>query len=92
MALVYISQLQSYIGTYSIQKEVYWQVISFIDIKKRDALLHMECIGVNNLVQKLQESRKTTREENDWFRKANNQSNKVLKKNSLGRVWIFKLV
>ena len=35
MALVYISQLQSYIGTYSIQKEVYWQVISFIDIKKK---------------------------------------------------------
>ena len=59
-----------------ISNKLYWH-------QKRDALVHRECTGVNNLVQKLQESRKTTREENAWFRKANNQSNKVLKKNSL---------
>ena len=34
-------------------------------------------------VQKLQESRKSRKEENDWFRIATNQSNKVLMKNNL---------
>ena len=46
-------------------------------ISKRDTLVHK---GSTNQVQKLQESRK---EENDWFHKAANQSNKVLKKNNL---------
>ena len=34
-------------------------------------------------VQKLQESRKSRKEENDWFRIAANQSNNILKKNNL---------
>ena len=34
-------------------------------------------------VQKLQESRKSRQEKNDWFHMAANQSNKVLKKNNL---------
>ena len=59
-----------------ISNKFYWY-------QKRDTLAHRDCTGVNNLVQKWQESRKTRREENDWFRKTNNQSNKILKKNSL---------
>ena len=39
--------------------------------------------GIANQIQKLQESRKSIKEGNDWFCKANNQSNKVLKKKSL---------
>ena len=38
--------------------------------------------GSNNQEQKLQESRKSTKEKNGWFRKAANQSIRVLKKNS----------
>ena len=34
-------------------------------------------------IQKLQELRKSKIEENDWFRKADNQSKKFLKKNNL---------
>jgi len=52
----------------------------FIDIKKR----HPSTQGMyRGQIQKLQESRKSQIEENDWFRKANNQSKKVLKKNNL---------
>ena len=39
--------------------------------------------GAANQIQKLQESRKSIKEGNDWFCKANNQSNKILKKKSL---------
>ena len=39
--------------------------------------------GSTNQEQKSQESRKSRKEENDWLRKVANQSNKVLKKNSL---------
>ena len=38
--------------------------------------------GSNNQEQKLQESKKSRKDEKDWFRKAANQSIKVLKKNS----------
>ena len=37
--------------------------------------------GSNNQEQKLQESKKSRKDEKDWFRKAANQSIKVLKKN-----------
>ena len=43
-------------------------------------LVHRECIGGQ---KKLQESRKSRKEENDWFHKVANQPNKDLKKNSL---------
>ena len=36
--------------------------------------------GATIQVQKLQESRKSRKEKNDWFRIVANQSNKVLKK------------
>jgi len=39
--------------------------------------------GQTNQVQKLHKSRNSRKEENDWFRKANSQSTKVLKKNNL---------
>ena len=38
--------------------------------------------GLNNQEQKLQESKKTIKDEKDWFRNAANQSIKILKKNS----------
>ena len=38
--------------------------------------------GSKNQEQKLQESKKLRKDKNDWFRKAANQSIKVLKKNS----------
>ena len=38
--------------------------------------------GSNNQEQKLQESKKSRKDEKDWFRKAANQFIKVLKKNS----------
>ena len=38
--------------------------------------------GWNNQEQKLQESKKSRKDKNDWFRNAANQSIKVLKKNS----------
>ena len=38
--------------------------------------------GSNNQEQKLQEFKKTRKDEKDWFRNAANQSIKVLKKNS----------
>ena len=38
--------------------------------------------GSNNQEQKLQESKKSRKDENDWFRNAANQSINVLKKNS----------
>ena len=40
-------------------------------------------MGSTNQIQKLHESRKSMKEGNDCFCKANNQSDKVLKKNSL---------
>ena len=60
-------------------------------ISKRDTLVNRECKGVNNQVQKLQESRKSRKEENDWFCKVANQSNKVLKENNLRYVMNFSL-
>ena len=45
--------------------------------------------GATIQVQKLQESRKSRKEKNDWFRIVANQSNKVLKKITWGLVWIF---
>ena len=38
--------------------------------------------GWNNQEQKLQESKKSRKDKNDWFRNAANQSIKVLKNNS----------
>ena len=38
--------------------------------------------GSNNQEQKLQESKKSRKDENDWFRNAANQSINVLKKNN----------
>ena len=47
---------------------------------KKDTQVHKEYIGVYNQFQKLHKSRI---ENKDWFLKADNQSNKVLKKNNL---------
>ena len=44
-------------------------------------LVHRECTRGQQI--KLQESRKSIKEGNDWFCMATNQSNKVLKKNNL---------
>ena len=49
----------------------------FINIKKKGVYKES-----NNQEQKLQESRKSRKDKNDWFRNAVNQSIKVLKKNS----------
>ena len=55
----------------------------FIDIKNGE---HPSTQGVykrsNNQEQKLQASKKSRKDKNDWFHKAANQSIKVLKKNS----------
>ena len=72
--------LESHIvSTYLLKQFFFFFLISnkFYWYHKRDTLLQRECTGGQ---QKLQESRK---EENDWFRKVANQSNKVLKKKSL---------
>ena len=57
----------------------------FIDIKEGGAP-YLSTQGVykrsNNQEQKLQESRKSRKDKNDWFCNAANQSIKVLKKNS----------
>ena len=66
----------------------FWKVISFIDIKKEHPRAQGVYKGSTNQIQKLQESRKSTKEGNDCFCKANNQSNKVLKKIAWGLEWI----
>ena len=50
---------------------------------KKDTQVHKEYIGVYNQFQKLHKSSKSRIENKDWFLKADNQSNKVLKKNNL---------
>ena len=57
---------------------------NFIDIKKEHPSTHGVYKGSTNQTQKLQESRKSIKEGNDCFCKANNQSKKVLKRIAWG--------
>ena len=62
----------------------FWISNKFYWYQKKNTLVHKECTrGQTIQEQKLQESRKSRKEKNDWLRIAANQSNKVLKKNSL---------
>ena len=64
----------SFFFFFFISNKIYWY-------KKMDTLVHRKCTGSKNQEQNLHKWRKGKK--NDWFRKANNQSNKVLKKNNL---------
>ena len=60
-----------------ITNKFYWY-------KKKDTLEYKECTGVNKSSTKITRIKKIKKkEENDWFCKVENQSNKVLKKNNL---------
>ena len=56
----------------------------FIDVKKKGEHPSTQEVykGWNNQEQKLQESKKSRKDKNDWFRNATNQSITILKKNS----------